>query len=103
MLALYSLRKKFAGRIKLIYIDPPYNTGNDSFGYNDNFKHSTWLTFMKNRLEVAKELRNLTDREDTRLKLPQTESVIDFSEIDICNDPETQIFEKIQYLLVIQE
>ena len=56
LLALYSLRKKFAGRIKLIYIDPPYNTGNDSFGYNDNFKHSTWLTFMKNRLEVAKEL-----------------------------------------------
>lgn len=45
-------------------------------------------------IEVAKELRNLTDREDTRLKLPQTESVIDFSEIDICNDPETQIFEK---------
>jgi len=56
LLALYSLRKKFAGCIKLIYIDPPYNTGSDSFGYNDNFKHSTWLTFMKNRLEVAKEL-----------------------------------------------
>lgn len=56
LLALYSLRKKFAGKIKLIYIDPPYNTGNDSFGYNDNFKHSTWLTFMKNRLEIAKEL-----------------------------------------------
>lgn len=56
LLALYSLRAKFAGGVKLIYIDPPYNTGNDSFGYNDNFKHSTWLTFMKNRLEVAKEL-----------------------------------------------
>ncbi len=56
LLALYSLRKKYAGRIKLIYIDPPYNTGNDSFGYNDSFKHSTWLTFMKNRLEVAAEL-----------------------------------------------
>lgn len=56
LLALYSLRKKYAGSIKLIYIDPPYNTGNDSFGYNDNFKHSTWLTFMKNRLEVAVEL-----------------------------------------------
>lgn len=56
LLALYSLRKKFAGRIKLIYIDPPYNTGNDSFGYNDTFKHSTWLTFMKNRLEIAVEL-----------------------------------------------
>jgi adenine-specific DNA-methyltransferase len=41
---------------KLIYIDPPYNTGNDSFNYNDNFNHSTWLTFMKNRLEVARDL-----------------------------------------------
>jgi adenine-specific DNA-methyltransferase len=40
----------------LIYIDPPYNTGNDSFNYNDNFNHSTWLTFMKNRLEVARDL-----------------------------------------------
>lgn len=56
LLALHSLRKKYAGRVKLIYIDPPYNTGNDSFLYNDRFNHSTWLTFMKNRLEVAKEL-----------------------------------------------
>src|SRR5699024_3446932 len=36
-----------------IYIDPPYNTGSDSFGYNDYFNHSTWLTFMKNRLELS--------------------------------------------------
>ena len=56
LLALYSLRQRFRGKVKLIYIDPPYNTGNDSFGYNDSFNHSTWLTFMKNRLEVAKEL-----------------------------------------------
>lgn len=56
LLALYSLRERFRNRVKLIYIDPPYNTGNDSFGYNDSFNHSTWLTFMKNRLEVAKEL-----------------------------------------------
>ena len=56
LLALYSLRKKFAGRVKLIYIDPPYNTGNDSFGYNDNFTRSAWLTFMRNRLTIAKEL-----------------------------------------------
>jgi adenine-specific DNA-methyltransferase len=39
----------------MIYIDPPYNTGNDSFGYNDYFNHSSWLTFMRNRLEVAKD------------------------------------------------
>lgn len=56
LLALHSLKSEFAGKIKLIYIDPPYNTGNDSFLYNDNFNHSTWLSFMKNRLEIAKEL-----------------------------------------------
>lgn len=55
LLCLHSLKKKFANKVKLIYIDPPYNTGNDSFNYNDNFNHSTWLTFMKNRLEIAKE------------------------------------------------
>lgn len=56
LLALHSLKKKYAGKVKLIYIDPPYNTGSDSFGYNDNFNHSTWLTFMQNRLEIAKKL-----------------------------------------------
>ena len=56
LLALHSLKKKYAGKVKLIYIDPPYNTGSDSFKYNDSFNHSTWLTFMKNRLEVAREL-----------------------------------------------
>ena len=50
------LKEEFRGKVKLIYIDPPYNTGNDSFGYNNSFNHSTWLTFMKNRLEVAHEL-----------------------------------------------
>ena len=56
LLVLHSLKKKYAGKVKLIYIDPPYNTGNDGFGYNDSFNHSTWLTFMRNRLEVTKEL-----------------------------------------------
>jgi adenine-specific DNA-methyltransferase len=56
LLALHTLKSNFAGKVKLIYIDPPYNTGNDSFNYNDNFNHSTWLTFMKNRLEVARDL-----------------------------------------------
>ena len=58
--ALYSLRNKFAGKIKLIYIDPPYyfvaNKSEDTFNYNSNFKLSTWCTFMKNRLEIAREL-----------------------------------------------
>jgi adenine-specific DNA-methyltransferase len=56
LLALHSLKSEFAGKVKLVYIDPPYNTGNDSFAYNDNFNHSTWLIFMKNRLEVARDL-----------------------------------------------
>lgn len=56
LLALHSLKERYAGKVKLIYIDPPYNTGNDSFKYNDRFNHSTWLVFMKNRLEIAREL-----------------------------------------------
>jgi adenine-specific DNA-methyltransferase len=58
LLALHSLKKQFAGKVKLIYIDPPYNTKGDgnTFTYNNSFNHSTWLTFMKNRLEIAKSL-----------------------------------------------
>ncbi|NQT00719.1 MAG: site-specific DNA-methyltransferase [Planctomycetes bacterium] len=58
LLALHTLKTRFRGKVKLIYIDPPYNTTGDSntFGYNNNFNHSTWLTFMKNRIEVAKDL-----------------------------------------------
>jgi len=56
LLALHSLYEEFAGKVKLIYIDPPYNTGSDSFAYNDSFNRSTWLTFMRNRLLIAKDL-----------------------------------------------
>lgn len=56
LIALHSLKKVYKGKVKLIYIDPPYNTGKDSFLYNDSFNHSAWLTFMKNRLEISKEL-----------------------------------------------
>lgn len=56
LLVLHSLVERYRGKIKLIYIDPPYNTENDSFEYNDKFSRSTWLTFMKNRLEIAKSL-----------------------------------------------
>ncbi|ANE35122.1 type III restriction/modification system, mod subunit [Campylobacter iguaniorum] len=57
LLALHTLKKRkdIYGQVKLIYIDPPYNTGNDSFNYNDKFNHSSWLCFMKNRLEIARE------------------------------------------------
>lgn len=56
LLALHTLADIYANKVKLVYIDPPYNTGKDSFVYNDKFNKSTWLTFMKNRLEIAKEL-----------------------------------------------
>ena len=55
LIALHSLRKQFHEKVKLIYIDPPYNTGGEAniFSYNNSFNHSSWLTFMKNRLEIA--------------------------------------------------
>ena len=58
LLALHSLKEEFARKVKLIYIDPPYNTGGDAniFTYNNNFNHSAWLTFMRNRLEAAREM-----------------------------------------------
>jgi adenine-specific DNA-methyltransferase len=61
--ALRHLRMTFAGRVKCIYIDPPYNTGNRDFVYNDRFvdandawRHSTWCEFMWQRLTLAKDL-----------------------------------------------
>lgn len=56
LIALHSIKERYKCKVKLIYIDPPYNTGEDSFKYNDRFNHATWLTFMKNRLSVSKEL-----------------------------------------------
>ena len=77
LLSLYTLKKEFAGKVKLIYIDPPYNTGGDTFMYNDTFNHSSWLTFMKNRLSIAKQLLHkegsifvqIDDFEDAYLKV----------------------------------
>lgn len=58
LLTLFSLRERLSKQVKLVYIDPPYNTGGDEniFSYNNTFNHSSWLVFMKNRLEVAREL-----------------------------------------------
>lgn len=60
LIVLHSLKKRFAGKVKLIYLDPPYyfdgTKDADSFAYNSNFKLSTWLTFVKNRIEITKEL-----------------------------------------------
>ena len=83
LLALHSLKKEFAGRVKLIYIDPPYNTGNDSFKYNDSFNHSTWLVFMKNRLEIARDLL----REDGSIYVN-----LDYNEVHYCKVLMDEIF-----------
>lgn len=56
LLALHTLKEEFAGKVNFIYLDPPYNTGSDSFQYNDRFNESTWLTFMRNRLIIARDL-----------------------------------------------
>lgn len=64
LIALHSIKERYAGKVKLIYIDVPYyfkkNIGDDAFRYNSNFHFSTWLTFLKNRLEIAKELMSNT-------------------------------------------
>lgn len=83
LLALHTLKTQFRGKIKLIYLDPPYNTGGDSFNYNDSFNHSTWLTFMKNRLEIAREL--LTNDGSIYIQL-------DYNEVHYCKILMDEIF-----------
>ena len=56
LLALKALEQDFAGQIKCIYIDPPYNTGSAFEHYDDNLEHSIWLDLMKKRLEILKNL-----------------------------------------------
>lgn len=56
LLALKALESKYTGKIKCIYIDPPYNTGSAFEHYDDNLEHSTWLQLMKLRLEILKNL-----------------------------------------------
>src|SRR5574344_1311477 len=81
---LYLLEKTHKGKIDVIYIDPPYNTGSKNFIYNDKiiddedgYRHSKWLSFMEKRLKIAKELLNdnglifisIDDNEIAQLKL----------------------------------
>lgn len=82
--SLKLLEKTHKGKIDVIYIDPPYNTGNKDFIYNDSFvnktdgySHSKWLSFMSERLEIARELLSdegvifisIDDNEQAQLKL----------------------------------
>lgn len=77
LLVLHSIKELFSSKVKLIYIDPPYNTGKSAFNYHDDMDHFTWLTFMRNRLEVARDLLtedgslwiNIDDRESHYLKV----------------------------------
>ena len=58
LIVAHTLYEKFANSIKLVYLDPPYNTPGEAntFSYNNSFNHSTWLTFMKNRISISKSL-----------------------------------------------
>ncbi|EII7091572.1 site-specific DNA-methyltransferase [Listeria innocua] len=77
LIALHTLKKRYAKKVKLIYLDPPYNTGKDGFKYNDRFNHSSWLVFMKNRLEIAKDflrddgliMMSIDDNQQAELKI----------------------------------
>ena len=74
--ALSLLQARYQQQIKTIYIDPPYNTGNDGFAYKDNFKSSSWLAFMENRVNLSRNLMkddgvmftSLDDREQANFK-----------------------------------
>ena len=82
--ALAALTYAYAGKIDVIYIDPPYNTGNKDFIYNDSFvdkedgfRHSKWLSFMDRRLRIAKKLLSekgvifisIDENEEAQLKM----------------------------------
>ena len=56
LLALKALEQDYAGKVKCIYIDPPYNTGNAFEHYDDGLEHSIWLSLMRDRLEILKRL-----------------------------------------------
>lgn len=81
LLALKALEQEFTGKIKCIYIDPPYNTGNAFEYYDDGFEHSIWLTLMKHRLEILAKLLHdngllavqIDDNEFARLYLLMSE------------------------------
>ncbi len=92
LLVLHSLKKRLYGKVKLIYIDPPYNTGNDDFKYNDNISHYAWLTFMKNRLDIAKML--LKEDGSIFISLDDTESAY-------CKVLADEIFGRENYLATI--
>src|SRR3970040_224933 len=77
LLALKALEQEFTGKIRCIYIDPPYNTGSAFEHYDDGIEHSLWLSLMHNRLDVLQKLLSsegcifvqIDDREFAYLKV----------------------------------
>ena len=61
LLALKALEQEFAGRVKCVYIDPPYNTGSAFTHYDDGLEHSIWLSLMRDRLEIIRRLLHPTE------------------------------------------
>ena len=59
LLALKSLEQEFAGKVKCVFIDPPYNTGSAFEHYDDGVEHSTWLSLMRDRLELIRKLMSV--------------------------------------------
>ncbi len=59
--ALSLMQERYREQVKCIYIDPPYNTGNDGFAYKDNYQHSSWLTALLNRFDAAHDLLSVED------------------------------------------
>lgn len=80
LLALKALEQSFAGKVKCIYIDPPYNTGSAFTHYDDGLEHSIWLGLMRERIELLYKLLandgslwiSIDDREEAYLKLLAT-------------------------------
>ena len=56
LLALKALEQEFAGKVKCVFIDPPYNTGSAFTHYDDGLEHSIWLSMMRDRLEIIRRL-----------------------------------------------
>lgn len=61
LLALKALEQEFTGKVKCVYIDPPYNTGSAFTHYDDGLEHSIWLSLVRDRLEILRKLLHPTD------------------------------------------
>lgn len=82
LLALKALENKYIGRVKCIYIDPPYNTGSAFEHYDDNLEHSIWLNLMKQRISI---IYSLLDKNDGSLWISIDDDERDYLKI-LCDE-----------------